>query len=94
MFSEGFLRDFFSMRREGESASPPKPNPRTITIQCFKTDPLEVRAANIVTMIGFGISDGGMFSTPMIGPADATIRALKVLRKYHELDQEAPNENR
>lgn len=85
MLSEGFLRDFFGMPKAEKAKAEPAPAPRTVTINCQASDPLDVRAANIVQMIGF---QGGVncFSVPSLSPAEATLRVLKVLRKYQEQD--------
>lgn len=87
MLNEDFLRDFFHMPPRKKPEPAPAPQPRTITINCQHTDPLEVRAANIVEMIGFSRSGSG-FSVPMINGAEATLRVLKVLRKYEEQDHD------
>lgn len=86
MLDEAFLRDFFGMKPAENATPKPAPQPRTITIECHAADPIEVRAENIVKMIGFQGGDGGSFSIPQINPAAATLRVITILRKYAEQD--------
>lgn len=87
MLNEAFLRDFFGMPPRAKAEPKPAPDPRTITVNCQASDPLEVRAANIVKFIGFQ-GAGPCWSIPQISPAEATLNVLKVLRKYQEQDSE------
>lgn len=61
----------------------------TIEIRCLSADPIEVRAENIVKAIGFRGGDGGGYSIPKISPQDATLRAMKVLRMYEQVDAQS-----
>lgn len=63
---------------------------RVITIECRSSDPLELRAENIVKCIGFQ-GHGAGWSIPQISPAEAILRALKILRKYQECDDAPPS---
>lgn len=67
--------------------APEPPKTRTISIECHATDAVEVRAANIVTFLGYLGGGGGSFSIPQISPQEATLRIITVLRKYEEVDR-------
>lgn len=86
---ETFIRDFFGMKPRAAKAEPVPPKPRTISIECRADDPIEVRAQNIVAIIGFEGS-GGAFSIPQVNPQEAAFRVMKILRKYEELDAVKP----
>lgn len=60
---------------------------KTVTVECYASDPLDVRAENIVKFIGF-TGDSRGWSAPQISPTDATLRVIRILRKYQELDKE------
>lgn len=88
MLNEAFIRDFFGMKpAEKPTAKPePKPQPKVRTIEVNAADPLEVRAEKIVDYMEWSGGDR-CWSIPQLSPAEATLRILKMLRKYEELDQ-------
>ena len=97
-FDDDFLRDFFRMPAK-KAKGPPEPAPKQpeapmqkVSIQYSGSDPIEVRAANIVKYMGF-VDHGNSDSIPQITTAQATLRVITMLRKYAEADAKKASAN-